>query len=190
MPFDVNSALKEGYNPTEIADFLSQQKQFDVASARKEGYSDNEIIQHLNPQPKKQSLLNTLGRSLEATAGDFQTAGAGIFNPTEAAKAGLEREEALRQKYGEQESRLSKVEQAYKDKGLLSAIGTGLGEIPGAITEQAPQLAIGLGGAAAGSVAGPVGSVVGAFLPFFLQQYGGNIKQQAEVQKKKVKRLM
>ena len=193
MPFDVNSALKEGYSQTEIVDFLAKEKKFDVDSARKEGYTDNELIQYLNPTPKKQGLLTSLQRSAESSVGDIRTGFSGILNPTEAAQKGLEREEEMRQRFGPQESRLSKVEKAYADKGLLSAIGTGLGEIPGAITEQLPQIATAFGGARLGAMAGAplgpygaaAGAIGGAFLPFFFQQYGGNIKQQAEVQKEK-----
>ena len=148
----------------------------------------------LERQPKqKEGLLSNLQRGAESTYGDIRTGFAGLLNPTEAAKTGIEREEEMRQRLGPQESRLSKVEKAYADKGLLSAIGTGLGEIPGAITEQVPQLVTAFGGARTGAMfgapAGPygaaIGAGVGAFLPFFFQQYGGNIKQQAEVQKEK-----
>ena len=65
MPFDVNSAIKEGYAPNEIADFLGQQKKFDVNAARKEGYTDEEIISHLNPIPKKSTIGTSFQRGLE-----------------------------------------------------------------------------------------------------------------------------
>ena len=123
----------------------------------------------LERQPKqKEGLLKNLQRGAESTFGDISTGFSGAFNPTEAAKAGIEREEEMRQRLGPTESRLSKVENAYNDKGLLSAIGTGLGEIPGAIAEQVPNIGVAVGGArlgaTAGSLAGPVGAGVGAHL--------------------------
>src|SRR5690349_15356996 len=52
MPgFDVQGALKSGYSPAEVADYLGQQSKFDVAGARKSGYSDQEIIAHLTQPP-------------------------------------------------------------------------------------------------------------------------------------------
>jgi hypothetical protein len=47
MAFDVQGALKDGYSPAEIADYLASKRNFDVASARKDGVSDDEIISHL-----------------------------------------------------------------------------------------------------------------------------------------------
>lgn len=47
MAFDVQGALKDGYSPAEIADYLASKRNFDVAAARKDGVSDDEIISHL-----------------------------------------------------------------------------------------------------------------------------------------------
>jgi hypothetical protein len=47
MAFDVQGALKDGYTPAEIADYLSSKSNFDVAAARKDGYTDDEILGHL-----------------------------------------------------------------------------------------------------------------------------------------------
>ena len=47
MAFDVQGALKDGYSPAEIADYLASKRNFDVAGARKDGVSDDEIISHL-----------------------------------------------------------------------------------------------------------------------------------------------
>ena len=47
MAFDVRGALKAGYSPAEIADYLGSQEGFDVTAARKAGYKDDEITAHL-----------------------------------------------------------------------------------------------------------------------------------------------
>ena len=47
MAFDVKGALKDGYSPAEIADYLASKRNFDVDSARKDGVSNDEIINHL-----------------------------------------------------------------------------------------------------------------------------------------------
>lgn len=47
MAFDVQGALKDGYSPAEIADYLASRNNFDVAGARKDGYTDDEILGHL-----------------------------------------------------------------------------------------------------------------------------------------------
>ena len=48
MAFDVQGALKDGYSPAEIADYLASKSNFDVAGARKDGYTDDEILGHLS----------------------------------------------------------------------------------------------------------------------------------------------
>ena len=48
MAFDVQGALKDGYSPAEIADYLASKSNFDVAAARKDGYTDDEILGHLS----------------------------------------------------------------------------------------------------------------------------------------------
>jgi len=47
MAFDTQGALKAGYSPAEVTDFLGKQANFDVAAARKSGYQDSEIMSHL-----------------------------------------------------------------------------------------------------------------------------------------------
>lgn len=193
MIFDVDAAIRDGASPSQIADFLAERKNFDIEAARKDGANDNQIIKFLNPTPKKESLLRDVQRGGESLASGIRTGISGAFNPNEAAEAGIARSEDIAARLGGGESRLSKVEEAYNKKGLLSAAGTALGEIPSAIAEQVPNLATAVGGARvgamAGSVFGPVGTgvgaVVGTFLPFFFSQYGGNIEQQAQLQKEK-----
>ena len=47
MAFDVKGALKDGYSPAEIADYLASKSNFDIAAARKDGVTDDEILGHL-----------------------------------------------------------------------------------------------------------------------------------------------
>jgi hypothetical protein len=47
MAFDVQGALKDGYSPAEIADYLASKRNFDIAGARKDGFTDDEILGHL-----------------------------------------------------------------------------------------------------------------------------------------------
>jgi hypothetical protein len=193
MTFDVDAAIRDGASPSQIADFLAERKNFDIEAARKDGANDNQIIKFLNPAPKKESLLRDVQRGGESLVSGIRTGISGIFNPNEAAEAGIARSEDITARLGGDESRLSKVQQAYKDKGLLSAAGTVLGEIPSAIAEQVPNLVTAVGGARVGAMAGSPfgppgvvgGAIVGSFLPFFFSQYGGNIEQQAQLQKEK-----
>jgi len=48
MAFDVQGALKDGYSPAEIADYLASKRNFDIEAARKDGFTDDEILGHLS----------------------------------------------------------------------------------------------------------------------------------------------
>ena len=145
------------------------------------------------PISKKSGLSGALGRGLESLLSSGQTAVEAVAgSPEEAARRAIAREEKLGGKYEEQVS-LDKVKKAYEEKGLLSAAGEAISQIPAALTEQAPNIAATLGGARAGatlgSLAGPVGAVVGgvagAAVPSLISQFGGNIQRQAQEQQAK-----
>ena len=132
------------------------------------------------PPPKaKDNIFTAARRGAEQELSQLRSGAYGLFNPTEAAKSGLARSEDIEARLGA-ESPLEKVKKVYEEKGLLPAITTGIGQIPTAIAEQAPQLATAFGGARLGAlatapfaaVAGPAapiveagGALVGAFLP-------------------------
>jgi len=137
------------------------------------------------PKPKT-GIGAAVGKGVESIISSGRTAyGALTGDAEEAARAGLERGEALNKKYADQVS-LQKVKDAYNKDGVLSAAGEALSQIPAAIAEQAPNLAAMAGsarlGATAGSVLGPVGATVGgiggALLPSLIQQLGGNIERR------------
>ena len=149
-----------------------------------------------NPQagvaitPKK-GIGAAVGRGLESLISSGRTAyGALTGSPEEAAQAALERGEAIGRKY-ETPGGLEAVKKAYAERGILPAAGEVLSQIPGAIAEQAPNIAATLGaarlGAMAGAPLGPVGAVIGgglgAAVPSLMSQFGGNIERQAAEQR-------
>ena len=139
----------------------------------------------LGPKPKT-GIGAAVGKGVESIISSGRTAyGALTGDAEEAARAGLERGEAMGKKYADQVS-LQKVKDAYNKDGVLSAAGEALGQIPAAIAEQAPNLAAMAGsarlGATAGSFLGPVGATVGgvagALLPSLVQQFSGNVERR------------
>ena len=77
MAFDVQGALKAGYSPAEIADFLGSENNFDVAGARKAGYKDDELVSHLTqlgkkePTPEKPGIIaREIDRTTDAGGSD------------------------------------------------------------------------------------------------------------------------
>jgi len=159
-----------------------------------EGASDEQVIaflqQQLAAQPEqkpKEGLIAGLEKGAESTFSQLRSGiGSLLGSGDEAARAGLERGEDIGRRYADQVS-LEKVKQAYTDKGLLSAAGEAISQVPYAISEQLPNLATSVGGARLGALAGspfgPVGSIVGGGVglvaPSFLQQLGGNVERQA-----------
>ena len=138
-------------------------------------------------QKPKEGLIAGLEKGAESTLSQLRSGiGSLIGSPEEAARAGLERGEDINKRYAQQVS-LDKVKQAYADKGLMSAAGEALGQIPYALAEQIPNLVTNIGGARLGALAGspfgPVGSIIGGgagfIAPSVLQQLGGNVERQA-----------
>ena len=138
-------------------------------------------------QKPKEGLIAGLEKGAESTFSQLRSGLGSLFGSgEEAARAGLARGEDIGQRYAEQTS-MEKVKQAYADKGVLSAAGEALSQIPYAISEQLPNLATSVGGARLGALAGspfgPVGSVVGGtagfIAPSYIQQLGGDVEAQA-----------
>lgn len=185
MAFDVQGALKEGYSPNEIADYLGAQKKFDVNGARKEGYSDDEIIGFLNPK-QKTGFTGAVQKGVEQAGSTAQTAYESIVGSPEAAvKAGAERQKAAEEKYDVGTS-LQKVKDIYNQPeggGILPAAKEIVTNIPEAIGEQVgPSGSIIAGSMLGARMAGLPGALVGAFGPSYVQQYGGMLQRQAQEQ--------
>lgn len=141
--------------------------------------------------PKKGGISGALGLGLESLLSSYKTAAGAVTDPEQAARAALERQKALGEKYAEPTS-LERVKKAYEEQGLLSAAKEVASQVPSALAEQAPQLATMFGGARLGAMAGsplgPAGTVAGgvlgagaALLPQF---FGANIERQAAEQEK------
>jgi hypothetical protein len=148
-------------------------------------------------KPQDTGVVSSFKRGLEQTGSSFQTAlESATKGGEEAAMRAQERQSDIQRRLGEGAS-LERLQDVYKQQGLLAAAKELGGQIPSALAEQAPNIgatiAGGLTGAAAGSLAGPVGTVVGgitgAFAPSFVQQYGGNIQRQAAAQQSEGKPL-
>jgi hypothetical protein len=148
-------------------------------------------------KPENSGVISSLKRGAEQLASSGQTAYESITKGgEEAAMRAQERQSDIQRRLGEGAS-LERLQDVYKQQGLLAAAKELGGQIPSALAEQASNIgatiAGGLTGAAAGSLAGPVGTVVGgitgAFAPSFVQQYGGNIQRQAAAQQAEGKPL-
>lgn len=142
--------------------------------------------QLLKPSPKE-GLIAGLEKGTESTLSQLRSGIGALFGSgDEAARAGLARGEDISKKYADQVS-WDKVQKAYDDKGLLSAAGEAISQIPYAISEQLPNLGTSIGGARLGALAGspfgPVGSVIGGgaglIAPSVIQALGGNVERQA-----------
>jgi hypothetical protein len=142
------------------------------------------------PPKKKTGIGAALGKGVESLISSGRTGiGALLGSPEEAARAGLARGADMGQRYEDQVS-LEKVQQAYRERGILPAAGEAISQIPAAIAEQVPNigatLASARAGQAAGAAFGPMGRVVGglggAALPGLTQMFGSNIERQAAEQ--------
>jgi hypothetical protein len=146
-------------------------------------------VEELPPPEPKRGMLSSLVGGAKRMASTGQTALESIIDPEGAARRGVERGQGIGQQYAPGAD-WDRVAQAYREKGLLSAAGETLSQIPSAVMEQLPQIGVTLGGAKAGALAGsafgPVGTVVGgglgAITPSLLQLYGANVERQAEAQ--------
>ena len=141
---------------------------------------------------KKSSFFGELQRGVEQPISSIRTAFGSLTSPEEAATAGVERSQAIAEKIGEGPS-LEAVKRAYADKGLLSAAGEVVSQIPKAIAGQGGTFATAAGGArlgaAAGRPLGRMGSVVGGGLgaaaALMPQMFGSMQERQAAEQQER-----
>ncbi len=164
-----------------------------------EGMSDDEIavaierdILPFARQTAAQGPKEGIGAAFAGGARRFgsaiQTGLESLIDPEAAARAGLERQEAIAQQYAPGAS-LEAVKRAYAERGLLPAAGEVISQIPTALAEQFPNIAATLAGGRAGAVAGGraggprgalIGGLTGAATPALAQLYGSALERQAE----------
>lgn len=95
-------------------------------------------------------------------------------NPEEVAKRAEERQKKITESYAPERG-LEDVTKAYREKGLLSATGEVLYQVPGAVGSLIPTLA---GGAIGGLLGGPAGAIAAVAGPSFVTQLGSNLEAQ------------
>lgn len=140
---------------------------------------------------KKSTIGSELVRGGKQLASSVRTSvGSLTGSPEEAAMAGVARSQAIGEEAGEGAS-LEAVKKAYQDKGLLSAAGEVVSQIPRALAGQVPQLAAMAGGAKLGAMAGTavapgpgtlIGGALGAGATLLPQFFGSNVERQAAEQ--------
>ena len=135
---------------------------------------------------KRPGFFESVGQGAEQLFSSQRTGLASLTGGNEAAEAGIERQKAITKSYGEQPG-FAEVTKAYEEKGLPSAIGEYIRQIPNALAQQAPQIAEAAAAARAAGIAtkSPYGALAGAFGPSFAQQYGGFLEAQAQEQQAK-----
>lgn len=138
-------------------------------------------------KPEEPGMFGRFGRGVarqtEGLLSSLETAydtSIGGKTDEEAYKAAEERQKKIAERYPGGPS-LDKVTEAYKQKGLGSAAGEVLYQVPEAVGSIIPTMA---GGIVGGMVAGPPGAVVGMGATSGLTQYGSNLERQFEEQAK------
>ena len=144
------------------------------------------------PQPSRPGFAANVGRGAANVISQQLTGAQSLFDANKAAEKAAERQKAISETFGEQPG-FEAVKKKYRENGLLPAVGEYIKQIPGAMEEQAPQIAessaaarIAAAGVSAVGLpeAAPVAALAGMLGSSFMQQYGGDIERQAEEQRK------
>ena len=161
-----------------------------------DGASEDQVLAYAKanyssvPAPKKESsMLGEAGRSLEQAGSQLRSGIGSIFNPNEAAQAGVQRAEDIQQRYGEGPS-LEAVKKAYAEKGILPAAYEAVSQIPQALAGQTGPIGTAIAGGKAGAALGArmglkgeiVGGALGAGAAMLPQFMGANVERQAQEQ--------
>jgi hypothetical protein len=141
---------------------------------------------------RKKGILAQASKGLESLISSGRTAGASLLgDKDEAAKAGLARSRDIGSRY-EEGADLEKVKKAYEERGLLSAAGEVVSQVPGAIAEQGANIAALAASGRLGSTLGKpfgakgqlIGGALGALTSGAAQALGQNVERQAAEQER------
>jgi hypothetical protein len=154
--------------------------------------------------PQYEAMIKPSSSPVEALKGGAKRAGstaltgfAGLGDATEAAQAGLARQQAITERPGFSEEYIKYL---YETQGLLPAAKETFREIPNVVAEQFPNLAAAYGGFKLGSAATAalpiphpgikagvtaLGGLAGMAFPSYFEQAGANIERQAQEQQAK-----
>jgi hypothetical protein len=131
---------------------------------------------------KEPGFMGRMGRGLESLISTQRTALGSLYDQ-DYAKKGIERQKKIFEKYGGTDD-WEAVKKKYEESGLMSAVGEYLGRVPGALAEQAPQIAESAAAARIGALGGAPGAVAGFVTPSYAQAYGTLLEREAEEQAK------
>jgi hypothetical protein len=131
---------------------------------------------------KEPGFMDRMGRGLESLLSTQRTALGSLYDE-DYAKKGIERQKKISEKYGGTDD-WEAVKKKYEENGLMSAVGEYLGRVPGALAEQAPQIAESAAAARVGALGGAPGAAVGLIAPSYTQAYGTLLEREAEEQAK------
>jgi len=141
------------------------------------------------PIPAKKSTVGSeLVRGGRQLLSGYQTGYEALSDAEAAGLAGLQRQKEIAEQAGAGVS-MEAVKQAYEDKGLFSAAGELIGQVPRAVAGQAANIGAMAGGARLGAMAGSavmpgvgtlVGGAIGAGAALLPQFFGSNVERQVE----------
>ena len=131
---------------------------------------------------KEPGFMGRMGRGLESLISTQRTALGSLYDE-DYAKKGIERQKKIAEKYGGTDD-WEAVKKKYEESGLMSAVGEYLSRVPGALAEQAPQIAESAAAARVGALGGAPGAVAGLVTPSYTQAYGTLLEREAEEQAK------
>jgi hypothetical protein len=143
----------------------------------------------------KEGVLAAVGKGIEQLGSSVQTGiGSLIGDPNAAARAGLERQKGIGERFADQTG-LDLIKRVYEQRGLTSAAGEFARQAPLLIAEQVPNIGAIYAGSKLGAMAGapfggPVGAGIGAAIggtgvAMGLPAFGSNITRQAEAQQER-----